>query len=167
MLTVSHQNLLCARPSWPCAVALCRCATRLLVPVSGASESLGSSISGASGELEGGLEGLLARRTRRLRLPSTCGEVSDTSKSRFQPQLQHVVFQRPGSRHTAVSRLICRRTTAACVHRQWLLPNHWRYLASLRSCHLCLSVPQPRRQLECLSIADLPLESSSSSPSWR
>lgn len=100
------------------AAALRRCATRLLVPVSGASESLRGSISGASGELEGGLEGLLARRTRRLRLPSTCGEVSDTSKSRFQPQLQHVAFQRPGSRHTAVSRLICRRTTAACVHRQ-------------------------------------------------
>lgn len=73
---------------------------------------------GRRGSWSGGLEGLLARRTRRLRLPSTCGEVSDTSKSRFQPQLQHVVFQRPGSRHTAVSRLICRRTTAACVHRQ-------------------------------------------------
>lgn len=73
---------------------------------------------GRRGSWSGGLEGLLARRTRRLRLPSTCGEVSDTSKSRFQPQLQHVAFQRPGSRHTAVSRLICRRTTAACVHRQ-------------------------------------------------
>lgn len=39
------------------AAALRRCATRLLVPVSGASESLRGSISGASGELEGGVGG--------------------------------------------------------------------------------------------------------------
>lgn len=66
-------------------------------------------------------------------------------------QLQHVVFQRPGSRHRAVSRLICRRTTAACVHRQRLLVGI-KHL--LRSCHVWLSAPKARRRAQCLNIAD-------------
>lgn len=50
-------------------------ATQQLVPASGASESFRGSILGALWERKRGVEGLLARRTRRLRLPSMCGEV--------------------------------------------------------------------------------------------
>lgn len=135
------------RPSWPCT-ALCHAATRPCVWSLGVAKWF--NLGGVVGEEEG-VEGLLPCRTHRLRLPSMCGEVFDTSKSRFPLQLQHVAYQRPGSRHRAVSRLICRRTTAACVHRQRLLAG-MKHL--LRSCPVRPSVPEPRRRAQCLDIAD-------------